>query len=120
MMFTAGCSGKKVRLEGEITRQDSDLKLAGAWVYDPDIAAGDWEPDPNLDSVQAIKSHPGWTQTDSAGHYVLEGVPRHKHFIYFAADDHSPQKVEFKPQGSDDVYIINVGLEHSPIEVQGF
>ncbi len=117
-ILTLSCSNTPVRIEGRITRGESNQPIAGAWVYDPSIkVAKATDEDTVKTPLAELSDDPKITRTDSLGYFALEHVPQRRHFIYFAARDHEPVKFDFNPRMRTNTYIINVELEPSPIEV---
>lgn len=118
-LLTLNCSNKPVRIEGRITRMESTQPIADAWVYDPSIKVAKAIPEDTVEKpLTQLEDNLKIARSDSMGYYVLEGVPLRRHAIYFAAKDHEPLKVDFKPRSRKGTYVINVQLEPSPIEVK--
>lgn len=114
LMISCGTEG--VTVQGTVLREDFDQPIAGALVYDPTMNVDSLD-HPEGFYVVDITEDPQIVLTDSEGHYVLEAVARSRHYIYFAAEEHEPVKVEFRAKGRDSVYTLDVQLEPSPIEV---
>jgi len=91
-----GCSNP-VRIQGKITHIGSGEPIPGAFVAEEDSDT--------------------FFTADSLGYYVIPEARSARHFIIFGAENFEPEKVEFKAEGEDSVYILDVALEPEPFEV---